>query len=67
MSMQDLFDRPCDGEGTDGYWYFDWSYGVAWGALVFIFGAGLLLLIDRNTDETIYREKTYYHNDGVVS
>ena len=64
MFMQEYQDRTEDGTGQ---WYFGWSYGLAWGALIFIFGAGILLLIDRNTEETYYREKTYYHNEAAVS
>ena len=41
-------------------WYFGWAYGVAWGATVFIIGAALLLIIDKDTEEIFYSEKTYY-------
>ena len=33
-------------------WYFDWAYGVAWGAAIFIFGAAMLLWIELRS--TIY-------------
>lgn len=42
-------------------WYFAWSYGVAWGAAIFLFGAAILLLIDKESEEVYYSEKTYYH------
>lgn len=41
-------------------WFFGWAYGVAWGATVFIIGAALLLIIDKDTEEIFYSEKTYY-------
>lgn len=42
-------------------WEFDWSYGVAWGALLFAFGALLLLICDKEHDEVYYKEKTIYN------
>jgi len=41
-------------------WYFGWGYGVAWGAVVFILGAAILLLVDKESEEIFYREKTCY-------
>lgn len=41
-------------------WFFGWAYGVAWGATVFVIGAALLLIIDKDTEEIFYAEKTYY-------
>ena len=41
-------------------WFFGWAYGVAWGATVFVIGAALLLIIDKDTEEIFYSEKTYY-------
>ena len=41
-------------------WFFGWAYGMAWGATVFIFGASILLLVDKESDEFLYREKTFY-------
>ena len=55
MFMQELDEREGD------QWYFGWSYGVAWGAAIFIFGAAILLLVDRENDTIYYREKTYYN------
>ena len=28
---------------TNLHWYFSWSYGIAWGASIFLFGSGVLL------------------------
>lgn len=42
-------------------WDFDWSYGVAWGAMLFTFGASLLLICDKEHDEVYYKEKTIYN------
>lgn len=58
MFMQEIDDRGP--EYTE--WYFAWAYGVAWGAAIFIFGAAVLLLIDKDTEEVAYKEKTYYHD-----
>ncbi|KAI6197349.1 hypothetical protein M3Y94_01213400 [Aphelenchoides besseyi] len=42
-------------------WDFDWSYGVAWGSMLFGFGASLLLICDKEHDEVYYKEKTIYN------
>lgn len=44
-------------------WFFAWAYGVAWGGAIFIFGAAILLLLDKESEEIYYREKTYYDNE----
>lgn len=43
-------------------WYFGWGYGVAWGATIFILGAAILLLVDKESEEIFYREKTCYQH-----
>ena len=45
-------------------WYFSWSYGIAWGAVIFIFGSAVLLAIGKETVSIEYREKPkqYRHN-----
>lgn len=53
MFMQEIEDRGKP------EWYFEWAYGVAWGAAIFIFGGAILLLIDKETDEVYYKEKYY--------
>jgi hypothetical protein len=40
-------------------WYFAWSYGIAWGAAIFAFGGAVLLFIDKDNDDILYREKYY--------
>lgn len=46
------------------HWQFGWAYGVGWGAAIFVFVAGLMLLIDKGAEELIYREVTV--NNKVV-
>jgi len=45
-------------------WYFSWSYGIAWGAAIFLFGSAILLAIGKETASIEYREKPkqYRHN-----
>lgn len=43
-------------------WEFGWAYGVGWGASIFLFGAVLLLLCDKETEEIYYKERTIVHN-----
>jgi len=38
-------------------WYFSWSYGIAWGAAIFMFGSAVLLAIGKETTSIEYREK----------
>jgi len=40
-------------------WDFDWSFGLAWGAMLFTFGGSLLLICDKEHDEIYYKEKNY--------
>ena len=56
MFMQEIDDRGKP------EWYFGWAYGIAWGAAIFLVGAAVLLLIDKETDEIYYREKTYQYD-----
>jgi len=42
-------------------WEFGWAYGVGWGAAIFLFGAILLLLCDKETEEIYYKERTIIH------
>ena len=39
------------------------AYGVAWGSTIFLFGASMLLIFDRNKEEIYYREKLYLNQD----
>uniref|UniRef100_A0A0M3I133 Transmembrane protein 47 n=1 Tax=Ascaris lumbricoides TaxID=6252 RepID=A0A0M3I133_ASCLU len=48
-------------------WEFDWSYGVAWGATLFTFGASLLLICDKEHEEVYYKEKTIYNPPPELS
>jgi len=38
-------------------WYFSWSYGIACGAVIFLFGSAVLLAIGKETASIEYREK----------
>jgi hypothetical protein len=44
-------------------WYFGWAYGVGWGAAIFLIGAALLLVCDKETEEIYYKERTILHNN----
>ncbi|ODM94616.1 Transmembrane protein [Orchesella cincta] len=39
-------------------WEFGWSYGVGWGASIFLFGGVILLLCDKESEEIYYKERT---------
>lgn len=49
-------------EGHRKVWEFGWAYGVGWGSAIFLFGAILLLLCDKETEEIYYKERTIMHN-----
>ncbi|XP_045517320.1 transmembrane protein 47 isoform X3 [Pieris brassicae] len=38
-------------------WEFGWAYGVGWGAAIFLFGAVVLLLCDKESEELYYKER----------
>jgi len=42
-------------------WYFSWSYGIAWGATIFLFGSAVLLAIGKETTSIEYREKPRHY------
>lgn len=41
-------------------WNFSWSYGVCWGAWLFLLGAAVLLLIDRTQNDEVRKKKGFY-------
>ncbi|KAG7308877.1 hypothetical protein JYU34_006139 [Plutella xylostella] len=43
--------------GNRSVWEFGWAYGVGWGAAIFLFGAVVLLLCDKETEELYYKER----------
>ncbi|XP_064460427.1 transmembrane protein 47-like isoform X1 [Ornithodoros turicata] len=51
-------------ESNRQVWEFGWAYGVGWGAAIFLFGAILLLLCDKETEEIYYRERTVANDAG---
>lgn len=44
-------------EGNRRVWEFGWAYGVGWGAAIFLFGAVVLLLCDKESEEIYYKER----------
>uniref|UniRef100_A0A1B6IVK7 Transmembrane protein 47 n=2 Tax=Homalodisca TaxID=139475 RepID=A0A1B6IVK7_9HEMI len=44
-------------EGNRQVWEFGWAYGVGWGAAIFLFGAVVLLLCDKESEEIYYKER----------
>lgn len=44
-------------------WYFGWSYGAGWGAAIFLFASGILLICDRNREEVFYKETLYLNQE----
>ncbi|RWS25696.1 Transmembrane protein 47-like protein, partial [Leptotrombidium deliense] len=52
-------------DASNNEWEFGWAYGVGWGAAIFLFGAILLLLCDKETEEIYYKERTIIHNPCV--
>lgn len=48
-------------------WYFGWAYGVGWGAAIFLIGAVLLLVCDKETEEIFYKERTIHNNYNIKS
>lgn len=43
--------------GNRTVWEFGWAYGVGWGAAIFLFGAVVLLLCDKESEEIYYKER----------
>ena len=46
-------------------WDFGWAYGLGWAVTVLMSGSAILLWLDKDADEIIFREKTSYNNDGI--
>lgn len=44
----------------DNGWHLSWSYGGCWGAWLFLLGAAVLLLIDRNRNVSVWNCSTVY-------
>ena len=42
-----------------------WAYGLGWAVTVLMAVSSLLLWLDKDADEIIFREKTSYNNDGI--
>ncbi|EEB11069.1 transmembrane protein, putative [Pediculus humanus corporis] len=50
-------------EGNRTVWEFGWAYGVGWGAAIFLFGAVILLLCDKESEEIYYKERKIVHEN----
>ncbi|KFB38913.1 AGAP000456-PA-like protein [Anopheles sinensis] len=46
-------------------WEFGWAYGVGWGAAIFLFGAVVLLLCDKESEEIYYKERKIVHDASL--
>lgn len=57
MLRSELHERGKD------QWFFGWSYGLAWGATIFLIAACGLLVFDRNKEEIFYKEKLYLNQE----
>lgn len=45
-------------------WYFSWSYGVAWGAAIFLCGSAILLAIGKEATSIEYHDKPRHYGHG---
>ncbi|KAL0268803.1 UNVERIFIED_CONTAM: hypothetical protein PYX00_010616 [Menopon gallinae] len=50
-------------DGNRTVWEFGWAYGVGWGAAIFLFGAVILLLCDKESEEIYYKERKIVHEN----
>lgn len=51
--------------GNRPIWEFGWAYGVGWGAAIFLFGAVVLLLCDKESEEIYYKERKIVHESQM--
>lgn len=51
--------------GNRRVWEFGWAYGVGWGAAIFLFGAVVLLLCDKESEEIYYKERKIVHENQM--
>nr|XP_029717412.1 transmembrane protein 47-like isoform X2 [Aedes albopictus]XP_029717421.1 transmembrane protein 47-like isoform X2 [Aedes albopictus] len=51
--------------GNRPVWEFGWAYGVGWGAAIFLFGAVVLLLCDKESEEIYYKERKIVHDASM--
>ena len=52
--------------GNRAVWEFGWAYGVAWGGAIFLFGAVVLLLCDKESEEIYYKERKIVHETASI-
>nr|CAG4642167.1 EOG090X0HIV [Eurycercus lamellatus] len=48
-------------------WEFGWAYGVAWGAAIFLFGASVLLMCDKEAEEVYYKERDVHATEKAAA
>jgi len=66
MLLREIEDYRSTFNITD--WLFSWSYGLAWGAWLFLVGAATLLLVNcPRSEKDNRREKDYYNTNMVMS
>ncbi|CRL01790.1 CLUMA_CG015006, isoform A [Clunio marinus] len=53
-------------QGNRDVWEFGWAYGVGWGAAIFLFGAVVLLLCDKESEEIYYKERKIVHETTSI-
>ncbi|KAL7028963.1 hypothetical protein ACKWTF_006050 [Chironomus riparius] len=53
-------------QGNRTVWEFGWAYGVGWGAAIFLFGAVVLLLCDKESEEIYYKERKIVHEASAI-
>jgi hypothetical protein len=53
-------------QGNRNVWEFGWAYGVGWGAAIFLFGAVVLLLCDKESEEIYYKERKIVNHESSV-
>ncbi|XP_052564209.1 transmembrane protein 47 isoform X2 [Culex pipiens pallens] len=56
---------PLSLTGNRPVWEFGWAYGVGWGAAIFLFGAVVLLLCDKESEEIYYKERKIVHDASM--
>ncbi|CAC5376888.1 unnamed protein product [Mytilus coruscus] len=58
------YNEELEKAGKHLSWGMGWSYGLGWIAAILMTAGAVILYIDKNADELIYREKTSY-NDSI--
>ncbi|KAH8316046.1 hypothetical protein KR074_010520, partial [Drosophila pseudoananassae] len=64
-SRETVFLINISSPGNRRVWEFGWAYGVGWGAAIFLFGAVVLLLCDKESEEIYYKERKIVHENQM--